>query len=422
MSSPHDNPNNPAKKTSRKREILNQKRAKLGTNVSCAVWRKELNLAEVIVQKGKIWMHMGITINGKLFCTVEEATYMAERCNLLVYSDGQLLSVRDLYSLLSRQQVSWESYYSYTYMKKAGSGYILLRKPALWRCDSIQEFRDAHLHASVAGAATKDEGVLSGTVTADEVNRLKDEVAQQGMKVREVKEAGKKQGVENPNHFAKGEIDKLLGLKAKLCKAEASLAIDASAVDAKESDLEGERVSFNISERLQQKAAAVPVQSLGAVPSKRLKTEGGNKKVAAGGQQSTCRGWMPALNPSHPWLTRTEPIPRVPESAFNPTVLESQTMAFPNLWAFKKRKDFASDEENLSSKAFDVYKMHGNPIKRRTPPESDFSLHVSRDNTFEWNQAHGIANVNRLKTYNRSSKISFIDGASALLFTCDSIL
>ena len=60
-----------AKKASaRKREILDQRRTKIGSSLSYALWRDDVQLAELVVQKGKPWVNMGTSIKGTLYCTI----------------------------------------------------------------------------------------------------------------------------------------------------------------------------------------------------------------------------------------------------------------------------------------------------------------------------------------------------------------
>ena len=42
-------------------------------DLSAAIWRPELGLAEVVLQRGKLLAHMGFTRGGKLYLFVEEA-------------------------------------------------------------------------------------------------------------------------------------------------------------------------------------------------------------------------------------------------------------------------------------------------------------------------------------------------------------
>jgi hypothetical protein len=40
---------------------------------AAAIWRPDLALAEVVLQKGKLLTHMGVTRGNKLFLCIEEA-------------------------------------------------------------------------------------------------------------------------------------------------------------------------------------------------------------------------------------------------------------------------------------------------------------------------------------------------------------
>jgi hypothetical protein len=41
--------------------------------LGAAIWRPELGLAEVVLQKGKLLAHMGFTRGSKLYLFIEEA-------------------------------------------------------------------------------------------------------------------------------------------------------------------------------------------------------------------------------------------------------------------------------------------------------------------------------------------------------------
>jgi hypothetical protein len=44
-----------------------------GHDFAAAIWRPDLALAEVVLQKGKLLTHMGVTRGNKLFLCIEEA-------------------------------------------------------------------------------------------------------------------------------------------------------------------------------------------------------------------------------------------------------------------------------------------------------------------------------------------------------------
>ena len=42
-------------------------------DLAAAIWRPELRLAEVVLQKGKLLAHMGVARGAKLYLVIEEA-------------------------------------------------------------------------------------------------------------------------------------------------------------------------------------------------------------------------------------------------------------------------------------------------------------------------------------------------------------
>lgn len=116
-----------------------------GTSLSFASWKPDVRFAEISLQRGKLWQHMGTSLKGKLFCDLEEAMYMAERCNLLIQVGDKIASVKELYGLMCDQNLAWEAYYAYAYLRRAG--YVVRRFPMRWK---IQRESDL----SIKGAVT----------------------------------------------------------------------------------------------------------------------------------------------------------------------------------------------------------------------------------------------------------------------------
>lgn len=48
----------------------------LRKDASKAQWVEELGMAEVLEQKGRIWITTGIVRDGKIYCTMEETLYV----------------------------------------------------------------------------------------------------------------------------------------------------------------------------------------------------------------------------------------------------------------------------------------------------------------------------------------------------------
>jgi len=118
-------------------------------------------------------------------------------------------------------------------------------------------------------------------------------------------------------------------------------------------------------------------------PPKRLKVDATPSAIQ--GRTDSFRGWwQPVPSPpsssssstsSQPWwLGRVKEVPKLPESAFNVAVFESQTSLFPNLWSFAKKDVFSAQKNTLQR--FDVALIGGKTAFRKT--HSHFSLHISK--------------------------------------------
>lgn len=76
-------------------------------DLSAAIWRAHLGVAEVVLQKGKLFTHMGFMQGSKFYLHIEEALYMVDRANLLLFADEEgrgkrLLSLHEGYQLMVR--------------------------------------------------------------------------------------------------------------------------------------------------------------------------------------------------------------------------------------------------------------------------------------------------------------------------------
>ena len=128
------------------------------TRLSVAQWLPHLGLAEVTLQKGKVWKYTGFIWQGKLYCYPEEAAYLVDRCDLLLVHAGRALSLQECYSLLHGAGIAWETYYVYTFLKRLG--YIVRRHGVSWRIPKDASF---HVPGSAAAAAAAGPAAPGGS-------------------------------------------------------------------------------------------------------------------------------------------------------------------------------------------------------------------------------------------------------------------
>ncbi|RZC93273.1 hypothetical protein C5167_030393 [Papaver somniferum] len=96
-------------------------------------WNSEMKMAEVLEKKGRCWGTTGIVRNSNTYLSIEETVFMAELGALvLVNSDDSLLSLGDMYAMLTEQKsgCSWDSFKAYVHLKSLG--YIVGRHAVQW--------------------------------------------------------------------------------------------------------------------------------------------------------------------------------------------------------------------------------------------------------------------------------------------------
>ncbi|KAI3991862.1 hypothetical protein MKX01_012807 [Papaver californicum] len=133
---------------------LQQRKAK-----SKAPWDLETRMAEVIEKKGRCWATTGIVRNGDTYLSIEETLFMAERgALLLVNSDGMVLSLSDMYDMLTERKsgCSWDSFQAYKHLKSLG--YIVSRHGVQWTMKN-----DKHCSTPTCAGDSKDSSGMSVT-------------------------------------------------------------------------------------------------------------------------------------------------------------------------------------------------------------------------------------------------------------------
>ena len=97
-----------------------------GRDLSAAIWRPERCAAELVMQKGKLFAHIGILCGGKTYLTIEEAVYMVDRGSMLLFREDErdgkkvLLSVKECTSLMASCGVGLDHLGCYAKLLRAG--------------------------------------------------------------------------------------------------------------------------------------------------------------------------------------------------------------------------------------------------------------------------------------------------------------
>ncbi|KAF6160764.1 hypothetical protein GIB67_035965 [Kingdonia uniflora] len=102
-------------------------------DVSKACWDAEMGMAEIIEMKGGLWTTTGIVRRRKLYCSIEETLYLAERGALLLLDVNHTpISLRAIYEMVGERSSGccWESFEAYRHLKSLG--YIVGRHGVPW--------------------------------------------------------------------------------------------------------------------------------------------------------------------------------------------------------------------------------------------------------------------------------------------------
>eukprot|EP00884_Botryococcus_braunii_P015036 jgi/Botrbrau1/23533/Bobra.0141s0004.1 len=106
----------------------------VGRDLSVGVWQESVGAVRVLQQKGKLITRMGFMWNGKLHLQPEEAMYLVDRANLLLFRSldemRSPLSVQEVFYLMIGAGVGLERYQIYSHLLHAG--FKPYRHPARW--------------------------------------------------------------------------------------------------------------------------------------------------------------------------------------------------------------------------------------------------------------------------------------------------
>ncbi|XP_030493860.2 uncharacterized protein LOC115709789 [Cannabis sativa] len=102
-------------------------------------WIKKMGMAEIELHKGSIWKTTGIVRCGKIYCSIEEALFMAELGAFLLMDDaGASISIEEMYMNLSDDNngCSWELFQAYKQLKSLG--YVVGRHGIPWSLKHVK--------------------------------------------------------------------------------------------------------------------------------------------------------------------------------------------------------------------------------------------------------------------------------------------
>ncbi|ONM22726.1 uncharacterized protein [Zea mays] len=100
---------------------------------SRARWVEEAGAAEVVENRGKLWLTTGVTRAGKLYYNVEETGFLAEMGALILLNDkDETIGIEDIYGKLAggNYGCSWDTFQAYKHLKSLG--YIVGRFGVPW--------------------------------------------------------------------------------------------------------------------------------------------------------------------------------------------------------------------------------------------------------------------------------------------------
>ncbi|XP_044389499.1 uncharacterized protein [Triticum aestivum] len=100
---------------------------------SRARWVEEAGAAEVLDNKGKLWLTTGVTRGGRLYYNVEEIGFLAERGALIFLDDeGATIGMEEIYGKIAggKYGCSWDAFQAYKHLKLLG--YIIGRYGVPW--------------------------------------------------------------------------------------------------------------------------------------------------------------------------------------------------------------------------------------------------------------------------------------------------
>ncbi|KAL6973247.1 hypothetical protein U1Q18_027429 [Sarracenia purpurea var. burkii] len=100
-----------------------------------------MGMAEVVEKKGGMWTTTGIVRDSKIYCSIEETLFLAERGELSISDaddDEPLIPLKNIYKKVAegKSGCCWESFEVYRHLKSLG--YIVGRHGISWTVKSVK--------------------------------------------------------------------------------------------------------------------------------------------------------------------------------------------------------------------------------------------------------------------------------------------
>ncbi|XP_038721466.1 uncharacterized protein LOC120013654 isoform X2 [Tripterygium wilfordii] len=114
-------------------------------DVSRARWNQEMQMAEVLEKKGKMWITTGIVRGGQTFCFLEETLFLAEIGALHLLGDKDTcLALKDIYEKVSEGKSGCCYEFFQVYRQLKSLGYIVGRHGVAWTIKSSKSTSESH--------------------------------------------------------------------------------------------------------------------------------------------------------------------------------------------------------------------------------------------------------------------------------------
>ncbi len=143
--------------------FFNWIRIRCRKDLAAAIWRPSKCAAQVVLQKGRLFSHVGCLWGGHMYLTIEEAVYMVDRGSMLLFlEDGtkkRLLTMKECYALMETCGVSMDHFI--TYCKLLRAGYVAHRRGLPWVLKNKDEIRrcDCRFEETVENRRTRTSEV-----------------------------------------------------------------------------------------------------------------------------------------------------------------------------------------------------------------------------------------------------------------------
>lgn len=133
---------------------------------SQACWNDELEMAEIVGKKGRMWTTTGIVRGDRIYYSIEESLFLAEVGALHLLQDNVRLSLEEIYRMVAEGKggCCWESFEVYRHMKSLG--YVVGRHGVPWIMKRVK-FNSVSLEATEQIEETFDKEYEDKSVIAE---------------------------------------------------------------------------------------------------------------------------------------------------------------------------------------------------------------------------------------------------------------